>query len=101
MRQALAGIRQLYDENHHEAHEAHEPEEGRRHRPGVGGDEAYDLILEKLDEQKQKNKLAGRAALIMSIISWIDSMNWLAATATSIPFKADICGAPTHPFRLC
>lgn len=89
----------LRREPHHEAHEAHEP---RRIGidPGweeISWDEAYDLILEKLDEQKQ-NKPVIVFALITSIISWIDSMNWLGNSSNiPIPFKADICGAPTHP----
>ena len=54
--------------------------------------------MEKLDEQKQKNKPVIVFALITSIISWIDSMNWLGSNGNiPIPFKADICGAPTHP----
>ena len=54
--------------------------------------------LAALDEQKQKNKPVIVFALITSIISWIDSMNWLGSNGNiPIPFKADICGAPTHP----
>ena len=97
-----AGIMQLYDENRiTKPMKRTNPKKGVGIDPGweeISWDEAYDLILEKLDEQKQKNKPVIVFALITSIISWIDSMNWLGSNGNiPIPFKADICGAPTHP----
>ena len=55
-----AGIMQLYDENRiTKPMKRTNPKKGVGIDPGweeISWDEAYDLILEKLDEQKQKNK---------------------------------------------
>lgn len=96
-----AGIMQLYDENRiTKPMKRTNPEKGVGIDPGwqeISWDEAYDTILAKLDEQKQKNLPVTVFALITSIISWIDSMNWLGSNGNiPMPIKADICGAPTH-----
>ncbi|PNV67787.1 molybdopterin-dependent oxidoreductase [Enteroscipio rubneri] len=96
-----AGIMQLYDENRiTKPLKRTNPEKGVGIDPGweeISWDEAYDLINEKLDEQKEKGNPVIVFALITSIISWIDSMNWLGSRGNiPVPFKADICGAPTH-----
>ena len=97
-----AGIMQLYDPNRITV-----PLRRTNPNKGIGidpqweeitWDEAYDEILAKLDEQKEKNKPVVVFALITSIISWIDSMTWLGTNGNiPLPLKADICGAPTHP----
>lgn len=96
-----AGIMQLYDENRITKPLIRtNPEKGVGIDPGwqeISWDEAYDLILEKLEEQKEKGNPIIVFALITSLISWIDAMNWLGSNGNiPVPFKADICGAPTH-----
>ena len=80
-----AGIMQLYDPNRITV-----PLRRTSPNKGIGidpqweeitWDEAYDEILAKLDEQKEKNKPVVVFALITSIISWIDSMTWLGTQA--------------------
>lgn len=97
----LAGIQQLYDPDRiTKPMKRTNPEKGLGIDPGweeISWDEAYDLLLEKLDEQKQKELPIIVFALITSIISWIDSMNWLGTNGNiPIPIKADICGANVH-----
>lgn len=96
-----AGIMQLYDPNRITVPlKRTNPEKGVGIDPQweeITWDEAYDTILEKLAEQQDKGNPIIVFALITSIISWIDSMNWLGSTGNiPLPFKADICGAPTH-----
>ena len=96
-----AGIMQLYDENRiTKPLRRTNPQKGVGIDPGweeISWDEAYDIILEKLEEQKEKGNPIIVFALITSLISWIDAMNWLGSTGNiPVPFKADICGAPTH-----
>lgn len=98
----MAGIMQLYDPNRLSVPMRRtNPEKGIGIDPQweeITWDEAYDEILEKLDEQKEKNNPIIVFALITSIISWIDSMTWLGTNGNiPLPLKADICGAPTHP----
>jgi molybdopterin-containing oxidoreductase family molybdopterin binding subunit len=97
----LAGIQQLYDPNRiTKPMKRTNPEKGLGVDPGwqeISWDEAYGLILEKLDEQKEKGLPIIVFALITSIISWIDSMNWLGSNGNfPLPIKADICGANIH-----
>ncbi|NHM13224.1 molybdopterin-dependent oxidoreductase [Xiamenia xianingshaonis] len=96
-----AGIMQLYDPNRISVPlRRTNPEKGIGIDPQweeISWDEAYQEIIDKLAEQRDKNKPVIVFALITSIISWIDSMNWLGAMG-NIPqtLKADICGANTH-----
>ena len=97
-----AGIMQLYDPNRITVPlRRTNPEKGIGIDPEweeITWDEAFDEILAKLDEQRDKNKPIIVFALITSLISWIDSMTFLGTRGNiPIPFKADICGAPTHP----
>ena len=55
--------------------------------------------MEKLDEQKQKNKPVIVFALITSIISWIDSMNWLGSNG-NIPMNNNYAKQGIRPFTL-
>jgi molybdopterin-containing oxidoreductase family molybdopterin binding subunit len=97
----LAGIQQLYDPNRiTKPLKRTNPEKGAGIDPGweeISWDEALDLILEKLEEQQEKGLPVIVFALITSIISWIDSMNWIGSNGnTPLPIKADICGANIH-----
>lgn len=96
-----AGIMQLYDPNRITV-----PLRRTNSEKGIGidpqweeisWDEAYDEIIEKLAEQRDKDNPVVVFALITSIISWIDSMNWLGSMGNKpLTLKADICGANTH-----
>ncbi|MDD5807122.1 MAG: molybdopterin-dependent oxidoreductase, partial [Eggerthellales bacterium] len=97
----MAGIMQLYDPNRISVPlKRTNPEKGVGIDPmweEISWDEAYDTILQHLDEQRDKGNPVVVFALITSIISWIDSMNFLGSTGNiPLPIKADICGAPTH-----
>lgn len=96
-----AGIMQLYDPNRITVPlRRTNPEKGIGIDPQweeISWDEAFDEIIEKLAEQREKNSPVIVFALITSIISWIDSMNWLGSMGNyPLPIKADICGANTH-----
>ena len=96
-----SGIMQLYDPNRiTKPLRRTNPEKGVGVDPGweeISWEEAYDEIVQKLAEQRDKNKPVVVFALITSIISWIDSMTWLGCMGNiPLPIKADICGAPTH-----
>lgn len=97
----LAGTQQLYDPSRlTKPLKRTNPEKGVGIDPQweeITWDEAYDTVLEKLDEQAEKGKPIIVFALITSLISWIDSMNFLGSTGNiPIPLKADICGANIH-----
>lgn len=96
-----AGIMQLYDPNRISVPlRRTNPEKGIGIDPKweeISWEEAYQEIIDKLAEQRDKNNPVVVFALITSIISWIDSMNWLGSMGNyPLPIKADICGANTH-----
>lgn len=97
----FSGIMQLYDKDRiTKPLRRTNPEKGVGIDPGweeISWDEAYETIVEKLAEQREKENPIIVFALITSIISWIDSMNWIGAMGNMpLPVKADICGANVH-----